>query len=161
MKTSKQSEFVQYSIAKSIFKKHLCGISCTEQKLVWEQLMSELSWKTRNQRKAGDKLTMWVSGSGCYPSAVQQHKPYSDIPCPAPPQTLHPPVMACTGEQRTVPLTAQTPQRRKDHVHSHISIGSIGESFFHLFFLEPFNRAHFERLILYFCDWIESLKESF
>lgn len=123
MKISKQSEFVQYSIAKSIFfkKKHLCGIPCTEQMLIWEQLMSELSWKTRNQRKAGDQLTMWVSGSGCYPSAVQQHKPYSDIPCPPPLNGMH-----GRGED----CAAQTPQRRKDRVHSDISIGSMGEYFF-------------------------------
>lgn len=81
--TKKSSQFLKHSIAKYL-KIHFCGITCTEQTLIWKQCSTELfirdhSWKIRYQREAEDQLTMWVWGllSVCCAATqtLQQHSP--------------------------------------------------------------------------------------
>lgn len=78
--------------------------------------------------------------------------PTVTFPAPPPPHPPPRPTMACTGEERTVPLTAQTPQRRKDRVYSHISIGSMEESFIHPQ-LEPQQNSFWNANTL--CLWLD------
>lgn len=131
MKTTKQSHFVRSTISKYL-EINFCDITCREQKLICktELFHRDRSWKIRNQRKAGDKLTMWASGSDCCLSAVQQHKPYRDIP--PPPERRHGTEEDCT---------LSTPQRTKDRLqlaHYH----PLHEEIFGFVFFFPQQNLH-------------------